>query len=276
MGDSRGAFALFGLSASSAPLRRAERGEQNLESRSALYSDPHLHPLPNRERRQTSRSRFRCSAKGGFDRVENFFDALKDLGVPESKHAVALGIEEGRAEFVLARSVKVLGAIEFDDEASFGRAEVGEVGAYGELAAEFRIVELSGSEMAPEDSLGFGLLAAEAAGGLLGRDVHCGECSGSERGREERNLESRGARGAEPQLHSLPGEEGRQKERNPESRGALSEHPHPRLGRGLSRNEAGEANNRWRVTPHPNPDPHLHPLPDRERRQSLMGSGSGH
>jgi hypothetical protein len=33
-------------------------------------------------------------------------------------------------------------------------------------------------------------------------------------------------------------------------------HPHPLLRRGLSRNKAGEANNRWRGTRHPNPDPH--------------------
>ena len=43
---------------------------------------------------------------------------------------------------------------------------------------------------------------------------------------------------------------------------AQNQHPHPRRRRGLSCNQAGEANNRWRGTRHPNPDPHLHPLPE--------------
>jgi hypothetical protein len=146
---------------------------------------------------------------------------LKDLVVPESKDAIAPGVEEGRAEFVFARSVKVLGAIEFDDEASFGRAEVGEVGADRELTAEFRIAQLAGSEMAPEDSLGFGLIAAEAAGGLLAGDVHGGECSRSERGREERNLESRSALYSDTHLHPLPGRERRQNSVRGEKRQAL-------------------------------------------------------
>jgi hypothetical protein len=50
---------------------------------------------------------------------------------------------------------------------------------------------------------------------------------------------------------------------NPESR--VEKHPHPRHRRGLSRDEAGEADNQLRETRHPNSaldkDPHLHPLP---------------
>ncbi len=159
---------------------------------------------------RNARSGFRRSANGCFDRVENFFDALKDLGVPEPEDAVAFGIEKRGAEFVVARSLNVLGAIEFDDQASFGRAEIGEVGADGELAAEFGVAQPAGSEVASEDALGFGLVAAQAAGGLLGGDVHWGECSRSERGREERNLESRRALYADPHLHPLPGRERRQ------------------------------------------------------------------
>jgi len=121
-----------------------------------------------------ARSGFWSSARGCFDRVENFFDALKDLGVPESEDAVAFGIEKRGTELIVARSLDVSGAIEFDDQTSFGRAEVGEVGADGELAAEFGIPHLAGSEMVPEDALGFGLFAAKAAGVLLGRYVHWG------------------------------------------------------------------------------------------------------
>jgi len=50
-------------------------------------------------------------------------------------------------------------------------------------------------------------------------------------------------------------------------------YPHPILRLGLSR-EAGEANMRWRGTRHPNSDPHLDPLPNRERGRvgDLLGA----
>ena len=76
----------------------------------------------------------------------------------------------------------------------------------------------------------------------------------SRRRRESRARANTGEGGDEEGPHPWPlslQERGKSKEeRNLESRAEGP--PHPRLWRGLSRNRAGEADNRWRGTRHPN------------------------
>jgi hypothetical protein len=136
-----------------------------------------LSPLPARERIKVRvlvqraffarDSRF-CSfsfcariAEKFIDRSQNLLNILKYLIVPEAENSIASRLQERRANFILLRKFGVLAAIEFDDEASFDRAEVGEVGSNRVLTPEFHLAHPAASQMAPQNSFGVGLLVAQ-------------------------------------------------------------------------------------------------------------------
>jgi hypothetical protein len=156
------------------------------------------------------------------NRVENFLDALEHLVVPEAKHPVAARVEKRSAGFVFLSSLEMLRAVQLDDEAPFGRAEISEVGADRKLTAEFGVAHLAVSQVAPQDSFGVGLFESQAAGVLLGRydRAHLVDCLLSGDRKQEQNPESRRALYSDPHLHPLPYRERRQR-RNSESRSAM-------------------------------------------------------
>jgi len=96
------------------------------------------------------------------DCAQNFLNIREHPVVPESKHAVAPRIEKRGADFIFARPLGMLGAIEFDNEASFGRAEVSEVWPNRELTSKLGVAHLSASQMAPENSFRIGLFVPQA------------------------------------------------------------------------------------------------------------------
>ena len=114
---------------------------------------------------------FYCSraTKNFIDRAQNFPNTLQDLGVPESKNPVALRLEKRTPGFVFPRTFNVLCTIQFDDEASFSRAEISEVGTNRMLTPEFGATHLPGSQMVPNNSFRVGLLATQTTSVLLGR-----------------------------------------------------------------------------------------------------------
>ena len=85
------------------------------------------------------------------DRAQNLFNICEHLVVPESKDPVALRIEKRGADFIFARSLGMLSAIEFDDKASFRRAEVSEVRSDRELTAKLGLAHLTAPQMSPQD-----------------------------------------------------------------------------------------------------------------------------
>jgi hypothetical protein len=133
---------------------------------------------------------FRTS-KQLIDRAKNLLDILKHLDVPESKHAVSLGIEKRCADFIFFGALDVLCAIQFDDEPPFSRAEISKVRPERELSAKLGATHLASSQMMPQNSFGVGLLAPQASSVLLGRfdRAHRFECSRSVAERQERRKE---------------------------------------------------------------------------------------
>jgi len=144
-----------------------------------------LSPLPVRERMKVRvrmqrassarESRFCLSSsslrtsKKLIDRAKHFLHTLKHLAVPESKHAISLRIEKRGAGFIFTRSLKMLRAIEFDDDPPFRRAEVSEVRPNRELTAKLGVAHLTASQMLPQDSFSVGLFATQPPRILLGR-----------------------------------------------------------------------------------------------------------
>ena len=162
----------------------------------ALSQRRDLTPLPARERIKVRVliQRAVCSARDSrfclsllcrgsgeklIDFTKHLISVRKHLIVPESKHSIAARIQERRPKCIFARLIGVLAAIEFDNQAPFDRTEVGEVGTDRMLTPEFDLSHPAAAQVAPEDSLGVGLFAAQTAGVLLGQfgALHGRECS---------------------------------------------------------------------------------------------------
>jgi hypothetical protein len=102
------------------------------------------------------------------DCIEYYVQVCEHLAIPESKHSVAVRLQKGSASFIFMRKMRVLGAIEFNDETPFDRAEVGEVGTDRVLAAKFCVPHSAASQMSPEDSFCVGLFCAQSSSIALG------------------------------------------------------------------------------------------------------------
>jgi len=95
------------------------------------------------------------------DCVKYFVQICKHLIVPESKHSIVARLQKRSTNFILLRKLGVLGAIEFNDEASFDRAEVSEVRANRMLTPEFCVLHPTTAQMSPQQSFGIRLFAAQ-------------------------------------------------------------------------------------------------------------------
>ena len=131
---------------------------QNLESRAerALYASLVLDAI-----RFVRDSRFRkIRAQGFLDLGKNFVSAREHLIIPESKYAIAARNEIRCSDFVVLRLIRVLTAIDLDDDSTFDRTEVGEVRTNRELTAELNVAQLPASKMTPESLFGWCLLSS--------------------------------------------------------------------------------------------------------------------
>jgi hypothetical protein len=188
-------------------LNRAGRCHRTLTFILSLTGRGDRHRILNgagRCKRTFSPSPRTCEAL--LNRIKNFLDALQHLVVPEAQHPVAARVEKRSAGFIFLSSLEMLRAVQLDDEASFGRAEICEVGAERKLTAEFGVAHLAVSQVAPQDSFGVGLFESQAAGVLLGRydRAHLVDCLLSGERKQEQNPESRRALYSDPHLHPLP------------------------------------------------------------------------
>ncbi len=78
-----------------------------------------------------------------------------------------------RAAVIGANFVGMLTAIEFDDDESLGCAEIDDEVADSYLAPELDSVQAVRAQMTPEDSLGIGLITAQASRAIT--MTGCGE-----------------------------------------------------------------------------------------------------
>jgi hypothetical protein len=177
----------------------AENGIVNRARNSTLNKDPHLRSSPLKGEGQrgaengiVNRARFRIlrglsassprslsrTAEKLVDCVKHFLHIREHLIVPESKHAVSVRIQKRSANFIFLRKLGVLSAIQFDNEASFDRAEVGEVRTNRMLTAELGVAHPAAAQMSPQDSFRVGLFAPQPPRVPLGRfdRGHGGEC----------------------------------------------------------------------------------------------------
>ena len=105
-------------------------------------------------------SRFRkIRAQGFLDLGKNFVSAREHLIIPESKYAIAARSEIRCSDFVVLRLIRVLTAIDLDDDSAFDRTEVGEVRTNRELTAELNVAQSPASKMTPENLFGWRLLS---------------------------------------------------------------------------------------------------------------------
>ena len=95
------------------------------------------------------------------DCVKYFLDVCKHLIVPKSKHSVVPGFQKRSPIFVFLREMGVLGAIEFNNETPFDRAEVSEVLTNRMLTPEFCIPHSAAAQVSPQQSFSVGLFAAQ-------------------------------------------------------------------------------------------------------------------
>jgi hypothetical protein len=102
----------------------------------------------------------RCAEKL-VDCVKYFVHIGKHLIVPESKHSIVARLQKRSANFILLRKLGVLGAIEFDDEASFDRAEVSEVRTNRMLRPEFCVTHPTAAQMPPQQSFSVGFFSPQ-------------------------------------------------------------------------------------------------------------------
>jgi hypothetical protein len=102
---------------------------------------------------------------------------VQHLVVPESQHAVALALQEPSAARFLFRRRIVLAAIDFDDQSRLVANKVGNEAPDRHLTAKSISFGLARSQHPPELFLGFGHLAAERPGALVGALgwplIHC-------------------------------------------------------------------------------------------------------
>jgi hypothetical protein len=95
------------------------------------------------------------------DCVEYFVHIYKHLIVPESKHSIVARLQKRSTNFIFLRKLGVLGAIEFNDEASFDRAEVSEVRTDRVLTPEFCVTHSTAAQMSPQQSFSVGFFSPQ-------------------------------------------------------------------------------------------------------------------
>src|SRR5690606_7690549 len=96
------------------------------------------------------------------DSVEHRIAFARQLGVPDAEDAEAFGLQPCVASGV--RLLTMLAAVELDDQAGRIADEIGDVGADGDLTAEFVIDEAAVLKDEPHLPLGFSGVAAHGFG----------------------------------------------------------------------------------------------------------------
>jgi hypothetical protein len=76
------------------------------------------------------------SAQEFLDIGKNLVCVREHLIIPESKYAIAARSEIRCADFIVARPIRMLAAIDFDYQSAFNRAKINEIGTDRKLTPE--------------------------------------------------------------------------------------------------------------------------------------------
>ena len=104
---------------------------------------------------------FLRAAEQLIDCAEHFIQVFEHLIVPESNNPIIPRLQKRSSNFIFPRKFGMLGSVQFDNEATFDRAEIGEVRTNRMLAPELYVLHPAASEMAPQDSFRVGLVAPQ-------------------------------------------------------------------------------------------------------------------
>jgi hypothetical protein len=110
------------------------------------------------------------------DDLADYVQLATDFIVPKSQHTVAVRLQPARSRRVFLYPVRVLTAVDFDDQLALEADEVDNISPEDVLSPKFVAVELAQPQPAPEDPLGVGgvrsqqacELALHSNGGLIG------------------------------------------------------------------------------------------------------------
>ena len=101
------------------------------------------------------------------DRGNDAVEIFEHLIVPEAQDAIAFAVQEAGAHLILREPLRMLAAIDLDDQLRTMRSEVGDIRAKGHLAPELG----GGKALAkrtPQALLRAGRIPAQASGALSG------------------------------------------------------------------------------------------------------------
>ncbi len=93
---------------------------------------------------------------------ENAGHVFKDVVIPETQHAIAVGFKILRAHLIRG-TIGMLTAVELDNESRFVTGKVSEIRTDGRLTAKMMGLEWRLSQMLPELLLSFGRVATQGA-----------------------------------------------------------------------------------------------------------------
>jgi hypothetical protein len=101
----------------------------------------------------------RIRAEEFLDLGQDFVGVLQHLVIPEAQDAVAARSEIRCLDFVVLRLIRMLAAIDLNDDSTFDRTEVGEVRTNRKLTAELNVAQSPASKMTPENLFSWRLLS---------------------------------------------------------------------------------------------------------------------
>ena len=106
--------------------------------------------------------------QGAINVLQHPETVLEDFVVPEAEDCVALLSQKGIALLVVGVLVRVLAAVQFDEQFVGHAGEIDDVRAYRLLTAEFVAVELFVTQVVPEEPFGIGPGFSQGLGVLEG------------------------------------------------------------------------------------------------------------
>jgi hypothetical protein len=109
------------------------------------------------------RSLFSRTGEELVNRLQYLAHIREHLIVPESKNSIVSRLQKRGTNLIFLGKLGVLGAVEFNNDAPFDRAEVSEVRTNWMLTPEFYVPHPAASQMSPQESFSVGLFFSQPA-----------------------------------------------------------------------------------------------------------------
>ena len=94
---------------------------------------------------------------------------LQHVDIPETKHTITLPPQKVRAPLIVVAALKMLAAVEFDDQQGLRTDEVADIAADRNLTPEAEATDPAASQSVLQQMFCFGRRASERAGEVVHR-----------------------------------------------------------------------------------------------------------